>query len=93
MSCGRCSMTWWVRSREVASEWNEEGRNEVKSHERLKAEGRIERLVEDMLWSTGHIDMENRYRSEDGDFLIEIRAHYLGSKSKRLTEPADDVVD
>lgn len=65
----------------------------MKSHERLKAEAKVERHVEMWLRDTNYTSEDNTIRGPEGDFLIEIRAHYLGSKSKRLTEPADDVVD
>ena len=86
-SSGRCSMSW--SRHEVSSERSEEGRNEVKSHERLKAEGAIERLMEDTLWENSMIDGDNILRAKTGDYLIEVKAHYLGSK-KRLKEPHVD---
>jgi len=61
----------------------------VKSHERLKAEGAIEQLMEDTLWENSKIDDDNIFRTETGDYLIEIKAHYLGSKT-RLKEPHVD---
>ena len=62
----------------------------MKSHERLKAEGRIERFLQDTLYDANLTDENEVYRDHTGDYLIEIRAHYLGSKSKRLSEPAVD---
>ena len=66
----------------------------MKSHERLKAEGWIERFLADNLeLDQGLIDENGVYRCGKGDFLIEIKATYLGGKTKRLTEPAEDVLD
>ena len=61
----------------------------MKSHERLKAEGAIERLLEDTLWENSKIDSDSIFRTESGDYLIEVKAHYLGSKT-RLKEPHVD---
>lgn len=61
----------------------------MKSHERLKAEGAIEQLMEDTLWENSKIDDDSIFRTETGDYLIEVKAHYLGSK-KRLKEPHVD---
>lgn len=66
----------------------------MKSHERLKAEGLIETYLMELLYEAGHVDTDDRFHGQKGDFLIEIKAHYLGSRSKkRLKEPAEDVVD
>lgn len=64
----------------------------MKSHERLKAEGFVERYLSEILELHKElIDDRGIYHSEIGDFRIEIRATYLGSKSKkRLTEPLVD---
>ena len=61
----------------------------MKSHERLKAEGAIERLMEDTLWENAKIDSDSIFRTETGYYLIEVKAHYLGSKT-RLKEPHVD---
>ena len=66
----------------------------MKSHERLKAEGLIETYLMDVLYDKGYVDADDRFTGRESDFLIEIKAHYLGSRSKkRLKEPAEDVVD
>ena len=65
----------------------------MKSHERLKAEGYIERFLQDTLYDANLTDENEIYRDRTGDYLIEIKAHYLGSKSKRLSEPAEGEVD
>lgn len=64
----------------------------MKTHERLKAEGFIEGYLTDVLeLDEGLIDEKGVYRCAEGDFRIEIKATYLGSKSeKRLTEPLVD---
>lgn len=65
----------------------------MKSHERLKTEGSIESYLMGILHEAGHVDTDDRFHGPKGDFLIEINAHYLGYRSKRLTEPAEDVLD
>lgn len=64
----------------------------MKSHERLKAEGRVEHYLTRLLQDEEELDEKHWFRDGLGnEYLIEIRATYLGSKSKkRLTEPLVD---
>lgn len=63
----------------------------MKSHARLKAEAKVERYFELIPTRDGdpRTDDDMIYHGPDGDFLIEVKAHYLGSKS-RLKEPLVD---
>lgn len=59
----------------------------MKSHERLKAEAVVEGvMVEDLRAQFPSLGDDMIYRSEGGDFLIEVKAHYMGSSSRRLAE-------
>lgn len=62
----------------------------MKSHERLKAEARVEDELLTAMYSHGWVDGKDVYRNPSGDFQITVLAHYLGTRSKRLTEPVVD---
>lgn len=64
----------------------------MKSHERLKAEGRIEAQLTRVLQDEGLLDDKRWFQDSVGhEYLIEVTATYLGNKAKkRLTEPLVD---
>ena len=59
----------------------------MKGAARIMAEGLIERHVEGILLDELYdLDEEMVLHDRTGDFLVEVKAHYLGSRTKRLIE-------
>lgn len=59
----------------------------MKGSARVMAEGLIERHLEGILLDELYdLDEEMVLHDRTGDFLIEVKAHYLGSRTKRLIE-------
>lgn len=57
----------------------------MKGSARVMAEGLIERHIEGILLDELYdLDEEMVLHDRAGDFLIEVKAHYLGSRTKRL---------
>lgn len=59
----------------------------MKGSARVMAEALIERHIEGVLLDELYdLDEEMVLHDRTGDFLIEVKAHYLGSRTKRLIE-------
>lgn len=59
----------------------------MKGSARVMAEGLIGRHIEGILLDELYdLDEEMVLHDRTGDFLIEVKAHYLGSRTKRLIE-------